>query len=248
MKKNTIFILLFIFVVIYVLVSIFGFISSNKKYLILDRNNIFVINNNKYKKVSDNSINRLKYSKTSINKDGNLIKGYISFDENEAFFIDWMSRTYNSSKIFLTLNTDPIKDVSDKLIKDEVSNEEYDLLAKYLKDNDIEIDIESISYNYNCMKADYGEFTVYVISPNEDSEETSSFALIYKENKFKKIYSVDKANLYLDRIGDINYDGYLDLVLAYDNDESDFIEGYNIYLYDNAKENFIPAYEYGGEK
>ena len=248
MKKNKIFLLLFIFVIIYVLVSIYGFISSNKKYLILDRNNIFVINNNKYEKAGTNSINRLKYSETSINKDGNIIKGYIAFDENEAFFIDWMSRTYNSSEILLTLNTDPIKDVSNKLIKDEISNEEYDLLVNYLKDSDIEIDIDSILYNYNCMKADYGDFTVYVISPNEDAEEKDSFALIYKENKFKTIYSIDKAKLYLSRIGDINNDGYLDLVLAYDNDESDFIEGYNIYLYDNAKESFIPAYEYGGGK
>lgn len=223
MNNNKHISLIIIIIILYVFSFIFVYFYNDKKYIILDSNYIFQINDNSIKTVK-NYPSFLNNSKISY-FDGYIFnKGYIKINSRKLTLaqdkkesnIDIYNNEYkkiNNNNLIALYGIDEIKmkNITEDVNK-KMSNNDKEIINTYLENNDI--------YDFNIK-----DFNKYKISDNEylysisdmsneiSSKKGSQYIFLLKNNDYKTILNNNYTSkkYILKNIFDLNNDGNYEL-------------------------------------
>ncbi len=232
-RRNYLLIILIIFILIISFLINFNF--ENKKYIIFNKNNIWQINDNKITKIDSKNINKLNFLESKLYSKGFIDSGYFYYNKDIIFYENSYYKRKMFDDSFITVNIN--KDLKVKLKNNILLNEDNNIVLDYLKERNINVDLEEIfveKINISSKK------TFYSVKSLENCSEQFSFVFINDNNSYKTIYyndNITNRSSVLHLLMDINNDNNYDIVLYSDIPNSDSKECYSLYLYNNGDYN-----------
>ena len=233
MKKKILYTILICFIIFNLFIFIYNYINHNNTYIILNKSSIWKINNNKVTKVNKKEFNKLNYSNAKLYRsDKTDVDGYI--DNKFNFFKNDMGQIQDTYYDLYVVGDAPLKNYTYLLLEEnEITDNDKQIVSNFIKTNNFQIsDYEIKKMN---LSNDITIYSVYKLNKSNPLD-TKSYIFYYQDNIPNIIYeSNDKMSRksYINKIVDINNDGYLDLILLSDIYNSAGNECYSLYMYED---------------
>lgn len=248
MKKIILNLLIILLIIINIGIIWLDYYSSkNYSYIILNKNNIWKVDNNKINKINNKNVKKLNYSKIKIYDDSET-NGYINNSNYFEIYNDSYEKLNVSPTTFIVKGDIQIKNYSKKIINN-ISLEDQEIIKKVLKDNDFNYDVNQlfvIKFKLNNNRIAYS-ITPY--STGGVSEESFSLIFISDNKNYEIIYKNKETTRMssLDKIIDINNDNKLEIILLSDVPGSAGNECYSLYEYNEKSGKYEPTIDCEGE-
>lgn len=242
MKKTIIFISLFVLLSFNIIIIIYNYYSEkNYSYIILDSKNIWQTKDEYTKKISKNRIKKFNYEQAKLYSEKE-IDGYFSNEPSFTFYSKNLEEQQNIYSSLIVVGNAKITNYT-HLLQNEITKEDENIITRFLSNYSLTFDkdglyIQKIQLPNNIYLY---SVTTYVEYDKEFSVifmyQNGTSSLVYKniENSDGSRYSS------LNKIIDINNDGYADIILLSDIPNSGGNECYSLYKYNINVNNFEPV-------
>lgn len=242
MKKRLSIAILIILIILNIIFFIYdSFIQNKFSYIILDKNNVWRVNNDDVKYIDKKKIKRISFDKIRIYGDEEF-SGYYD-TKNNIIYNDSLESIPFSEKLILTKGDINIKNYSFN-INSNITEQDELIVLDVLKREEKN---ESINELF-ISKIAIGTKVIYSVVPYEPSsfENKGAYSIIfvYENNESKIIYNKttsqtkDNRLSSLNRVVDLDNDSIVEIILISDIPGSSGNECYSLYKYNNDTDNY----------
>ena len=251
MKKNITYIVLFVLIILNLILFIYHLFDSKGTYIILDDKNVWKVENDNYQYTSPIYLKRLNYQSATLYSD-NKVSGYLEIENDKFNFYTEnllkMDNLYNSIIVIGNLN---IKNYT-SLLTSKLTETDIEEISKYAKENALDFDRESVIMQKASLPHN---ITIYsVVTKLEDSNLIDSYSVIFAKinEDIQVLYSNinNQNNRYsnINKLVDINDDGYSDLIFLSDVTNNAGNECYSLYMYNQSSNSFTKNIKCEGDE
>lgn len=241
MKKSIMYIILFLLIALNLILFIYHLFDSKNAYIILDNKNVWKVANSEVRSISKINLKRLNYKSAKLYST-DTINGYIESDKDTFnFYTENLIKEDNLYNSIITVGDVDIKNYT-SLLKSKVAEQDIQVVSEYANENGLDFDADSVVIQRAYLPNDINIYSV--VTKLEDSKIIDSYSVILADidDEIQVLYSNinNEKNRYstINKLVDINNDGYVDIIFLSDITNNAGNECYSLYMYNNSSNSF----------